>query len=77
MMTDVVYAWAGQERQLLCTAQGMPPPTISWLRAGSFITDNNIYTTANTKQGDTATSILTVHLLLLRLKPNFKLVDDN
>lgn len=65
VLSDTVYAWRGQTRQLTCVAQAMPPPTISWLRggaAGFFVAENDIYKISNSREGDTTTSVLTVRL---------------
>lgn len=65
VLSDTVYAWRGQTRQLTCVAQAMPPPTISWLRggaAGFFVAENDIYKISSSREGDTTTSVLTVRL---------------
>ena len=34
-------AWAEQSRTFVCSAKGVPEPTITWFRHSNFLRDNN------------------------------------
>ena len=46
--------------QLFCSAQGLPPPTIYWLRDGEELRNSSLVTILNNAFGDTANSTLTL-----------------
>lgn len=59
-----VFAWSGQSVNVTCHGQGVPPPSINWLRSGHFITDNYIYSIVNIRSPDSVTSTLKVRVTL-------------
>jgi hypothetical protein len=52
--------WAGQQRQFTCVARGLPQPTISWQRAGQYLSGSDVYQVNTSRTDGQTTSTLQV-----------------
>ena len=58
--SDEVLGWAGQVRELTCSASGLPAPSVSWEKGGHNLVNSSRFRKTSSWSGGVVTSVLQV-----------------